>query len=132
MKKDEALPIAYYSHGMHIFNTPQEKRDIEIIQAMGYSVMNPNNKYTASQFNEALQTMDYSDAFDYVFGAMIKASELLIFRSHPDGSIPFTVGKEIEFANNIERVVLELPSGISRRKLDSGETEEYLREIGQQ
>lgn len=132
MKQDEQQPIAYYSHGMHIFDTPQETRDIDIIKALGYSVMNPNVEYAAYQFNEALQTMDYPEAFEYVFGAMIKDSDIVIFRSHPDGSIPFTTSKEIELAEKFDKIVIELPSGILKRKLNIDETEEYLKEIGQQ
>lgn len=32
----------YYAHSLHLYNTPQEKRDIELLEKLGFEVLNPN------------------------------------------------------------------------------------------
>lgn len=112
----------FYAHCKSIYNTPQEERDIAILQSLGFDVINPNSKYHDEQY--ALKGMAYS-------GELITQVDAVAFRSLPEGHISAGVAYEIETANRQGKVVIELPSYSHRHIMDVDETRQYLHEVGE-
>ena len=122
---------AYYAHCMAIYNTPQESRDVALISGLGFEVVNPNNLEVENDMIRIKQDGTLTDdKFDY-FRRFSKECDVICFRALPDGSIPSGVAKEIEYFQEENKPILELPSGISRRGINKEQTREYLREVGQ-
>jgi hypothetical protein len=105
---------AYYAHHMALYNTPQEARDVEFLESLGFEVVNPNAApYAGREFNDYL--------------SLAADCDLVAFRALPDGSITCGVAQEIKMGPP----VIELPSGINRRTLTIQQTLETLRELGE-
>jgi hypothetical protein len=66
-----------------------------------------------------------------VFKPLAQTCDLLVFRALPDGAIPAGVAKEIQWAEEVNVPVIELPSALSRRTLTLAQTKQYLKEVGQ-
>lgn len=121
----------YYAHCQSIYNTPQEKRDVEMLEKMGFQVINPNSKEHIDKATEMRNNgIDSSEIMKY-FAALCDTCDILAFRALPDGAIPAGVGKELRVLIDSGRPVIELPSGVQRRVLNVDQTREYLREVGQ-
>ena len=116
----------YYAHCQAIYDTPQEKRDIETLEKLRFEVVNPNgpiHQDTARRLKEK----DPNSVMDY-FYKLVAQCDAIAFRALPDGAIPAGIGGEIA---NLGIPVIELPSGIKRRVLTVEQTREYLKEVGQ-
>ncbi len=113
---------AYYAHPMSLYDTPQEERDLEMIQQLGLLPVNPNRPYA----DEGYKTL----GMDY-FTQLVKSCEVLVFHAFPCGKIPAGVVKEISVAMNMGIPVLELPSGVIERALSIEATRQRLLESGQ-
>jgi len=117
----------YYAHCQAIYNTPQEKRDVDLLEELGFEVINPNAPEHIGAVQKMKSREPHINVMEY-FYSLVKQCDALAFRALPDGSIPAGVGGEL---NNLSIPVIELPSGISRRVLTVDQTREYLKEIGQ-
>ena len=116
------MKLVYYAHPVSTYNTPQEKRDLETLEALGLRVVNPNTP----ENQEKYKTLGMPR-----FEEMAKACDVLAFRAFPDGSIGAGVAKEIEWARSGNgRPIIELPSCILRRTLSVEETREFMRDCG--
>ncbi len=122
--------VAYYAHCIALYNTPQEDRDVELLTRIGFKVYNPNNEKVDRDVKALKAQGPDTDYMDY-FRRLILASNILVFRALPDGSIPSGVAKEIEFAKAADKPIIEVPSAVERRTLSLNATREYLREVGQ-
>ena len=111
----------YYAHCMAIYNTEQEKRDVALLEALGYEVANPN--CAASNEGYKKEGMAYFQRF-------ANDCDLVAFRANPDGFIPAGVAKEITMFQTLNKPVIELPCGITRRTLSVEATREHLKECG--
>lgn len=111
----------YYAHSVSLYGTQQEKRDIDTLTKLGFEVLNPNDKFHTD--NYAIHGMNY-------FGELTKSCDLVAFRSLSDGSIGAGVAAEIDMFKSTGRPIIELPSGISRRKLTIEQTREHIIESG--
>lgn len=112
----------YYAHPVSLYNTPQERRDLATLETLGFIVYNPNCQDCADGYKK--EGMDF-------FWRKVTSCDALAFRSFPDGSVPAGVAKEIVFAKDADKPILELPSGILKRELEVDETKEYLSQLGQ-
>lgn len=123
----------YYAHSMGIYNTKQEERDIKLLEDLGYEVINPNNKEVSDLFKKYIdeEKRSYEDAFDIVFGYLVRESDILAFRAQLDGFIGAGVAKEIEIAEVNSKPIIELPSAIYKRVATPEQTRAYLKEIGE-
>lgn len=131
----------YYAHCMSLYNTPQEQRDVETLRGLGLEVVNPNDPEIEARARSMKDgyaespSGQYSDGSAYVmyelFKPLAQKHDVLAFRSLPDGTIPAGVAKEIQWAIEAGKTIIELPSGLSRRTLSLEATREYLREVGQ-
>lgn len=126
----------YYAHVMGIYNTPQELRDINTLQSLGFEVVNPNQPGIQKAVNDAKEKYkDLSDgankAFEEVFNALIDDCQIIAFRSLPDGKITSGVFKEIVYARSKGKLIIELPNSLGTRSMSYAATVEYLHDIGQ-
>jgi hypothetical protein len=113
----------YYAHCLALYHTPQEARDIVILQLLGFDVENPNQLKHQDGYKSA-GSMDY-------FKELVDDCDAVAFRALPDGSIPGGVALEVQHAIDTGKPVIELPCGFKRRSLDVDLTREYLRDAGQ-
>ena len=113
----------YYAHCMSIYNTPQEKRDLETIK-----ILYPNTQiYNPSEDKNGEK--GYKDFGMKYFTDIIDTCSLLIFRSLPHGKIPAGVFKEINYAIKNNKPVIELPC-FTNREMSVDDTRFYLKECG--
>ena len=110
----------YYAHSISLYGTPQEERDIALLEALGFEVCNPNTE--ANDLGYQASGMSW-------FDAILDECDALAFRAHPDGSIPAGVMHEISYMQR-DKPVFELPSAIERRALTVDQTRAFLREVG--
>ena len=120
----------YYAHSVALYNTPQEERDIATLEKLNLEVFNPNQQKLQDEFNEQKQH-DYVLAFEQVFLHSIQECDVFAFRALPDGRIPGGVAKELVYAQEQGKTIIELPVNIIRRSMEVDETREFLEEIGQ-
>jgi hypothetical protein len=118
---------AYYAHNMAIYRTPQEARDIALLEKLGFEVSNPGSP----EVEAVMATMPDSNERMAWFEQFSLSCDLIAFRSLPDGTIPSGVAKEIEWFRAQGKPVIELPSLAMRRILDVPATKAYLAEMGQ-
>jgi hypothetical protein len=143
----------YYAHCMAIYGTPQEDRDIETLEDLGFEVVNPNQpavrdacavirqqtdeqnaaqEQTYGRYGYAYAKLDASEQImTGLFKPLVQSCDALAFRALPDGGIPAGVAKEVQWALDFGYPVVELPSNMTRRGMSIVETREYLAEIGQ-
>lgn len=120
----------YYAHSMHLYGKPQEKRDIELLQKLGFEVINPSEKEYCDQC-AYLKANGHGDTIMEYFKEIIDSCDVVAFRSHPDGKIPSGVGVEVKHAINTKKPVFELPTLINSRFMELGETRQYLELLGE-
>jgi adenylate cyclase class IV len=111
----------YYARPINLYNSAQDQRDIELMQRLGFEVLNPNK--------EKLQERYKTEGMD-VFLQAVTDCDALAFRSFPDLSISAGVKKEIDKVIELNKPVIELPIITSNRVLSVEDTREYLRCIG--
>ena len=121
----------YYAHSMGLYNTPQEKRDIETLKNLNLEIVNPNNFEISNTFKKMCTTLPYLEAFDKVFGNLVKSCEVFAFKALPNGKIPGGVALELISAQKENKIIIELPSGMHSRIMGKEETIEYLRDMGE-
>jgi len=114
----------YYAHGKHLYDTPQEKRDVLLLESLGFEVLNPNTLEHQKACEQYWNEMAY-------FHDLVRRCQALAFRGTPDGSIPAGVDSEIQVAQRYGKPIIELPCGLGIRGMDVEETREYFRDIGQ-
>ena len=115
------MKLAYYARCKQIYDTPQEMRDIKIINTLGYEV---------APFTDEMQHRAKTEGMMPFYEAIDRCN-VLFFRSLPHMDIPAGVGGEIDYAQSIEIPVLELPSLVCRNWLDIEQTRAYLHLCGQ-
>jgi hypothetical protein len=125
--------IVYYAHCKSIYDTPQEQRDVALLESLGFDVVNPNDpewrvQYVGAWVAQGLSGAEIMDKFVEYITASCHA---VAFRALPDGRIPAGVYKEVMGARAEGMPILELPRALLTRGLGLEETREYLHEVGQ-
>tara|TARA_R110000772_G_C13310332_1_gene440566 strand:- start:5716 stop:6135 length:420 start_codon:yes stop_codon:yes gene_type:complete len=131
----------YYAHFQGIYNTLQEERDIQLLESLGFDVVNPNRPQIIAEVRHELRLLKdakesykdviYMQMFETVFFTRVRDCEVFAFRALPDGRIPGGVYMELEVAQKANKIIIELPSGTFSRQMGKEDTREYLKEIGQ-
>jgi len=115
---------AYYARPISIDNSPQFDRDQALIRALGFEV-------SPTPEEKAAILVQYKEVGMEAFRASVEASDALVFRAFPDGSIGAGVAKEIAWALAKGLPVVEIPRQIERRTIDAKQTQAMLAELGQ-
>ncbi len=116
-------PRCYYAHSLHLYGTQQEQRDIDLLETLGFEVVNPSEEKHQKAYPDG--GMDYF--VDLALSCAVGA-----FRAYPNGEIPSGVYKEISAMNDAGKPVIEIPWGLLRRGISDVEhTREWLRELGE-
>lgn len=117
------MPKVYYAHPISIYNTPQEQRDVERLQKLGFEVVNPNSPECDAGYRNG--GMEY-------FRKIVADCDAIAVRGFLDGSIPAGVAKEVVMAAEAGKPMFELPSTIdfTRRTLNVDMTRAALLECG--
>ncbi len=128
----------YYAHSQALYNTPQEERDVDLLETLGFEVVNPNSPEIQKLYQEWRDSLhSISMGKMHIFKKVIDGCDALAFRAHPSGGIPAGVAKEIEMAQGqymdggISIPVFELPRMLGERVLSVEATRAWLQEIGQ-
>jgi hypothetical protein len=111
----------YYAHSVALYDTPQETRDIELLEALGFSVLNPN---------QLIHSVGYQHAGMSYFESLLDLCGGLAFRGNPGGSVNAGIMYEIDYMQKSEKPIFELPSWVGRHQLSVGETRYLLSELG--
>ena len=111
----------YYARPISLYNTKQDERDIQQLEAMGFEVNNPNKAELVERYKtEGME----------VYLQLARESDLVAFRAFQDGSIGAGVFKEVVEAIANGKPVIELPTITSKRVLSVDDTREYLKLLG--
>lgn len=119
----------YYAHCLAIYDTPQEQRDIQTLEKLHLTVYNPNNLKVQQEVKQWKED-HMGDPMGY-FKNLIDDCDVFAFRALPDGSIPSGIAFKLTYAQEQQKPIIELPSGVSKRIMNYPQTVEYLREAGQ-
>lgn len=122
----------YYAHSMHLYGTPQEQRDVELLESMGFTVVNPNNPKVQKDVEvfKLTQSPGTGNVMN-LFKKLIETCDILAYRSHVDLRIPSGIMFEVDYAIEINKPVFELPTLTTQRRMTYEETVEYLKYNGQ-
>jgi len=118
----------YYAHCVALYGTVAEKRDVRMLQRLGFKVTNPNSPEVRYMFDDYRGEHDNYMGF---FEILAAGHDITAFRALPSGHIPSGVHLEVVAAQNAGKIILEIPCAITRRSLSHVETVEYLQEIGE-
>jgi hypothetical protein len=144
----------YFAHCQANYGTPQEERDMAIIKRIfpDAHIVNPSSEEIAQRCEkvkadwENLENITdplyrhslskFADAgaakMVLVFWQIATSADLVIYRALPDGRVPAGVAKEVSWAIEHGRPVLELPWGyLPDRTMSVPATKAYLHEVGQ-
>ena len=113
--------LVYYAHCAALYNSHQEKRDLETLALLGFEVLNPNAPEHQAGY--------VKDGMMY-FERLVTECGALTFRALPDGRIPAGVFNEINVAMGAALPVFELPHNLLTRGMSVEATREYLNEVG--
>lgn len=113
----------YYAHPISLYNTLQEKQDLQTLAAICYKIVNPNHPDIEKKYIDSGK--DWK-----IFDDLVLGCEALAYRTLPDGRITSGVWKEIQLAlaNNI--AVIKLPNLESEVVMTKDETLQHLKEMG--
>ena len=112
----------YYARPISLYNTKQEERDVAMLDAMGgWELVNPNKQELQERYQK--EGMD-------VFLQAMEDCDGVVFRAFQDGKISAGVKKEIDYAIQMGKFVMELPTITSKRVLSVEDTRSYLSLLG--
>lgn len=131
----------YYAHSMALYDTEQEKRDVALLESLGFEVINPNSK-AIQEVVESIQkqgTLDLktNDEIGHLimemFKEVVKQCQVVAFRSFVDFKIGAGVMTEILTAELASIPVIELPNLLLKeaRGVSVNLTRTYLQQLGQ-
>jgi hypothetical protein len=111
----------YYARPISLYNTKQDERDIQFLEALGFEVNNPNKAELVERYKtEGME----------VYLQLARESDVVAFRAFQDGKIGAGVYKEVQEAYQAGKLVIELPTITSSRVLSVEDTREYLKLLG--
>lgn len=119
----------YYAHSIISYNSTIEKQDVELLEFLGFKVINPNTEEVGKYLEFFVLLNGEENLMDY-FKAIIDDCDLVAFRSMPDLNILSGVGVEIQHALDTNKPIIELPSALNNRIKDRTFTKQFLIELG--
>lgn len=119
----------YYAHTMISYDSTIEKQDLELLEKLGFEVINPNTEKIKKGCSEYIKMFGKEKVMDYFYDIVCQC-DIVAFRSIPTGQILSGISRELEAAleNNIP--IIELPCNLKNRMQEYPETKNYLIELG--
>lgn len=108
--------IVYYAHCMKSYYTGLERKDIAVLERMGFKVINPSNPIYEPGWEE--KGMDFAKE-------LIDQCDLFAFRREVNGKIAYGVAIELDIATSKGMDIIELPNEISNR-MSRKETRDHV------
>lgn len=119
----------YYAHTMISYNSQIESQDVQLLEYLGFEVVNPNSDIIKSNFEEYKRKYGNDSPMEY-FKAVVDECDIVAFRALPHGKILSGIAVEVQHAIDHHIPVLELPVNLSKRMMSYPETKEYLINLG--
>lgn len=118
----------YYSHPKTYRRSPEEAEDISLLTSLGYEVENPYDP----KFSDLWQTEGIQ------FGkTLVEISDVVAFRPLSNGKIGAGVGKELGWAIELGKEIIEMPNAkpfdegsLNERVLSIDDTVEFFNTVG--
>jgi hypothetical protein len=120
----------YYAHTMTSYNSTIEAQDIELLETLGFEVMNPNTDVHQQGCKDYAFTHGVSKVMNYFVEFISTQCDVVAFRALPNGQILSGVATEVDAAITLGIPVIELPCSVRKRMMDYSETKQYLIELG--
>lgn len=118
----------YYSHPKSYRDSTEAKEDINLLKSLGYEVVSPYDP----KFSDHWQTTGIS------FGKiLVDMCDIVAIRPLSTGKIGAGGGKEVEWAIELNKTIIEMPSAspfdkdtLDGRVLSIDETVEFFKTVG--
>ncbi len=120
----------YYAHTMTSYNSTIERQDIELLERLGFEVINPNQSKYQEGCKSYCKEHGWENVMEYFEDIISNECDMVAFRSLPNGKILSGVAAEVAHAKVIGYPVIELPCSLNNRYMDYPETKQYLIELG--
>lgn len=120
----------YYAHTMASYGSTIEAQDIELLESLGFEVINPNQEKYQLGCRAYVATYGWENVMNYFKEVINDECNVLAFRGLPDGKILSGVGAEVAHARFLGYPIIELPCSLDKRIIDYPETKQYLVELG--
>jgi nucleoside 2-deoxyribosyltransferase len=114
---------------MPTYGSTIERDDVQLLEKLGFEVLNPNNEDTQRRCQEYIEANGRENSMKFFEGEIDKC-DCVAFRALPDGSILSGVGYEICYAINCDKPVFEMPRMLEQRSMAYHQTKAYLYEVG--
>lgn len=122
--------VCYYAHPMMTYNSTIEKEDIELLERLGFEVLNPNQKVHQEGCENFIRVVGKDKVMSYFTGLINDFCDIIAFRAIPSGELLSGVAEEVRYAAEISLPIIELPRQLKSRSLDYEKTKQYLIESG--
>lgn len=119
----------YYAHTMTSYNSTIEKQDIELLESLGFEVINPNQEKYQKGCKAYTDVHGWNRVMEY-FENIVSECNIVAFRSLPNGQILSGVAAEVKYAKLNNYPIIELPCSLEKRYMEYPETKQYLIELG--
>jgi hypothetical protein len=120
----------YYAHPMYLYGKPQEKRDVQLLEDLGFDIINPGADDYQEKFLEWNRDNKPDDPMDFFYDS-IDECEIVAFRANPDLRVSAGTWGEVNYAKRCGKLIIELPVLLSARGLSIDDTRELLKLLGQ-
>lgn len=119
----------YYAHPMYTYGSTIEQKDLELLNALNFEIVNPNCPEVQIGLKDYIELNGVAKTMEY-FADLVSECDMVAFRALPDGRLLSGVAFEVQHAKNNELPVIELPRLLEKRMMNYPETKEYLTELG--
>ena len=82
----------YYAHCTMLFDTVQETKDLEILENLGFEIVNPNMPYHKKGYEQR--------GMNYYIEDVLPECDGIAFRALPGGALSAGVSTEVEYFLN--------------------------------
>lgn len=122
----------YFAHSISDYNTKAEKRALEMLELLGFEVINPNNEAFEKKYKKLKKKVGFRKAFKETFLDVISNCDAVAFMPvifKDRLRITSGVVLEVEHALKWNKPVIQIPIVFKPRRMTKEETFEYLNEV---
>lgn len=119
----------YYAHSMLSYGSTIEEYDIQLLQKLGFEVVNPNCKEISDGMNKYIEKFGRNNVMRY-FQNIVGSCDVVAFRALPDGTILSGISSELLAAKASFIPIIELSCSLEKRMTEYPETKQLLLEMG--